>query len=421
MLNNLMPLNSSLLLTALLLHSSFAPACAFDAEQLMLLKSGIKTWNVFRTEKRDVPVDLSGAALKGMKLRGADLGNANLSGADITNADLTGAVLSGTNLNDAIASGSVLVRASLESASLDRADMEGAVLEGASMKGASLHGTILKKADCADVDFTGADLRETNFREASLVGAALTGADLRAAYLWRADLSRAVINGIRVSAATVLDTGKYATLAWASAHGALFVEDVQKPARVAVKARDVSGAILNFEEPVGSSQQETSAAAENPHRAKGRTAGNIWRESGSENIAYDQILFKKLKSGSSGWNDLRKRRRDISIDFQHARFDGKNLSEADLTRANLRSASFRRADLSGADLRHADLSGCDLREAVLERADLGGADLSGANLWRANLSFARLNGAKVSSATVLDSGKKASPEWAARHDALFVQ
>jgi uncharacterized protein YjbI with pentapeptide repeats len=421
MLNNRIVLSRSLLFTALFLHSSFAPACAFDAEQLMLLKSGIKTWNVFRTEKRDVPVDLSGAALKGMKLRGADFGNANLSGADLGNADLTGAVLSGANLDDAMASGSVLVRASLESASLDRVDMEGAALEGASMKGASLQGTILKKADCTGVDFSGADLRETNFREASLVSAVLTGADLRAAYLWRADMSRSVINGIRVSAATVLETGKYATLAWASTHGALFAEDVQKPARVAVKAQEENGAIFSSEAQVGSSPQEPSATAENPFRAKVRTTGNIWRKSGSENTAYDQALFRKLKSGSSGWNDLRKRRRDISVDFQHARFDGKNLSDADLTRANLRSASFRRADLSGADLRHADLSGCDLREAVLERADLGDADLSGANLWRANLSFARLNGAKVSAATVLDSGKKASPEWAVRYDALFVQ
>jgi len=233
-------------------------------------------------------------------------------------------------------------------------------------------------------------------------------------------MSRTDMQGARVSAATVLSSGKYASSEWASDHQALFSDDTPKPPTVDAAVEDGTRA-TTFSGEGSSIKLSAVAHTANPHREKSDNTGNIWRKSGNENAAYDQKLFRKLKSGSSGWNDMRKRQRDLVVDFQGAKFDAKNLSHADLSHARLRGASFKKADLFDADLRHADLSECDLREAGLEKADLGGADLSGANLWRANLSHARLNGVKVCSATVLDSGKKATPEWAERHDAVFVQ
>ncbi len=55
----------------------------------------------------------------------------------------------------------------------------------------------------------------------------------------------------------------------------------------------------------------------------------------------------------------------------------------------------------------------------LSGADLQGADLRGAYLWRANLSWTRLKGVIVDARTILDTGKKATPEWAAKHGAVY--
>ncbi len=56
-----------------------------NQEHLNKLKAGEQTWNKWREENRDVPIDLSGAILP----------DANLGGADLLHADLRGAILRG--------------------------------------------------------------------------------------------------------------------------------------------------------------------------------------------------------------------------------------------------------------------------------------------------------------------------------------
>ena len=91
-------------------------------EQLVaLLRQGAQAWNAWRAEHREAPVDLSGAALRGLDLTRADLG-----GADLTDADLRGTLLSETNL-----AGTRLQSANLFKAVLDGADLERAELCGA--------------------------------------------------------------------------------------------------------------------------------------------------------------------------------------------------------------------------------------------------------------------------------------------------
>lgn len=400
----------SLLLFFVLAPAASPSALAFDTTLVQELKAGVTSWNAYRNMHKGEIVDLSGAPLKGMKLRGADFSNADLTGADLGNADLSSAVFLNARLESSILNDAVLTRAMLDGATLDRADLEGALLEAASCKRASLKGAVLKKADCSSADFSGANLQETNFREARLAGAMLSGADLRAAYFWRSDMSRAVMDGIRVSGTTILVSGNYATATWAAEHHAVFLQDVPK--------------LVSTASGVPGGGEAASAVSGNESIRRTAMAGsgeNLWRVSDTGHAVYDKALYKKLKSGVFAWNDMRKRNREMLVDLQEAKFDQKNLSYADISRAKLRKASFRKADMFDTDLRHADLSGSDLREANLEKADFGGADLSGANLWRANLSRARLNGVRVSGTTVLDSGRKATPEWAARHDALFIR
>ncbi len=49
-----------------------------NEELVALLKQGAQAWNAWRAEHREAPVDLSGAALRGLDLSGADLAKADL-------------------------------------------------------------------------------------------------------------------------------------------------------------------------------------------------------------------------------------------------------------------------------------------------------------------------------------------------------
>jgi uncharacterized protein YjbI with pentapeptide repeats len=86
-----------------------------------LLKQGAPAWNAWRAEHRQTPVDLSGAALRGLDLTRADLG-----GADLTGADLRGALLSEANLAAARLRDANLFKAVLDGADLERAELCGA-------------------------------------------------------------------------------------------------------------------------------------------------------------------------------------------------------------------------------------------------------------------------------------------------------
>jgi len=136
---------------------------------------------------------------------------------------------------------------------------------------------------------------------------------------------------------------------------------------------------------------------------------------------YDRKQYEQLKRNVFDWNKTRKQNSAMRVTLHGADFDHKNLSYADLAGADLAASTFKGADLEESDLRKADLSGCDFREASLRGADLGGADLRGANFWRANLDRIRLDGAVVSAATVLDSGKHATSEWAVRFGVTFAE
>ncbi len=92
-----------------------------NEELVALLRQGAQAWNAWRAEQREAPVDLSGAALRGLDLSGADL-----AGADLGGADLRGTLLSGTNLV-----GTRLQDANLFKAVLDGADLQKAELSGA--------------------------------------------------------------------------------------------------------------------------------------------------------------------------------------------------------------------------------------------------------------------------------------------------
>jgi hypothetical protein len=99
-----------------------------NPEHLEILKQGVKAWNKWRIEHRDVRPDLHGADLSDANLRRATLLHANLLHANLLHANLSNANLSRANLNDANLNDANLYGANFSHANLGRADFTGVTL-----------------------------------------------------------------------------------------------------------------------------------------------------------------------------------------------------------------------------------------------------------------------------------------------------
>jgi len=129
--------------------------CATDYE-------GIKMWNTWRKENRNVEILLEGAYLIISYLKGAILCKAHLEGAKLFDTNLEGANLfeahlKGASLDCAHLGGADLVEAHLEGADLSGARLEGVRLIGAHLKGAKLLQAHLEGAELIQAHLEGAD------------------------------------------------------------------------------------------------------------------------------------------------------------------------------------------------------------------------------------------------------------------------
>ena len=384
-------------------------AYSFDEKQAGVLRESVREWNRMRRENPRQPVDLSGIRLNGKNLRGADLANADLRGADLGGSDLSDADLRGAMLDSTSLRKTLFYDADLRGASLRGASMEHAGMAGADLREALLDGAVFMRADLSGCLLRGALLRGVDFRAADLRAADLAGADLDGAYLWRADLDGANLSGAKVTAITVLETGKKASPGWAGEHGALFVK--QSEARVVEKKEQKKDL------PAGSSGAAISTDwPDNPVQQKIRFG--VTRQQ-APRLTYDVHQHEMLTDNLKAWNRMRKAQPEAPVRLSGSKLNRKMLDGANLRNADMSGAQLKGADLVNADLRGANLSGANLREADLTKADLRGADLRGAYLWRANLSWTETGGVIVDSRTVLETGRNATPEWADKHGALY--
>ncbi len=134
-----------------------------NEEHLKTLKQGVKVWNEWRGQNREIVPDLAEAYLREAHLAGADL-----AGADLAVANLRGANLREANLREAYLTGS----------DLTGADLYGANLYGAYLREAYLREAYLVKADLAGADLAGADLAGANLIDATLVETNLENANV---------------------------------------------------------------------------------------------------------------------------------------------------------------------------------------------------------------------------------------------------
>jgi uncharacterized protein YjbI with pentapeptide repeats len=407
----------ALLVLALL---SQTPAVhAEDLNMTALLRQGSAEWNAQRTSGRFVQPDLSGANLKGRRLRGFDFSRSNLTGADLSHSDLgrsdfhdallQSAHFDGAALSDTRFNGADMISASLAGALCDRADFSGARMISSTLRRADLSRALLHRAD-----LRGADLREANLQKCDL-----QGADLRAVNMTRANVGGMMVDGASVSEETVLPDGKRASREWADSRRAVFIET--KP-----RSQDEHSTMKTTRESGETARHQVSSRDDLSVHGSASASPAIsapvkaWQPDPPE-IAYDAGQVDLLKTNVLKWNRMRKAQPTIRVNLHQAVLKGRMLSYADLNHADLVGASLRGADLSLADLRNALLRGADLRTANLDRADLRDADLREATLLRANLDRARFDGAIISAGTVLDSGRNATASWAADKHAIFDQ
>ena len=160
-----------------------------------------------RQWRRRGRLDLSAAALSGVKLPGADLARDELTAIDLTNADLRRADLSGANLRE-----SYLSRANLHWGNLRDTQLQGAALNRVNLSGGQLHnadlrGADLSFADLSNADLSGANLSAADLREANLSFADLSGAQLNAARLTGTRLALANLTGADLRRAALIRPG----------------------------------------------------------------------------------------------------------------------------------------------------------------------------------------------------------------------
>jgi hypothetical protein len=131
----------------------------------ILLRDGVRIWNLWRKEEPVSRPDLSHADLSHADLREAILGEADLLGANLRRADLEGAHLVGANLSHADLEGAYLQRADLSQANLSQANLSQALCIETNFSGATLTGCTVYGVAAWDLNLDGAkqaDLRITS-------------------------------------------------------------------------------------------------------------------------------------------------------------------------------------------------------------------------------------------------------------------
>jgi uncharacterized protein YjbI with pentapeptide repeats len=203
-----------------------------NEEHLEVLRQGVKVWNQWRRDNRELRPDLSQANFSQLNLRETDFSNVDLRradfcGADLRDANLRNAYLFAANLRDAILikadlRETTLTFANLTFANLIFANLSDAILfrtdlRNASLSYASLRNAYLSYADLRNASLSYADLRVATLRDAILSDTILIKADLRYADLSYVNLRNAILSDAILSSTNLSDANlSYANLIGAS-------------------------------------------------------------------------------------------------------------------------------------------------------------------------------------------------------------
>jgi len=138
-----------------------------NAEQLAILKQGVKVWNKWRKENQNVRIDLYNADLP----RGIELAKVNFFRADLSKIMLTGANLSKANLLDARLLDVHFIESNLNGASLRGAILNDAILDATRIQGANFAQSMMANTIFANLDLSKTlGLAEVLHRGPSIIG-----------------------------------------------------------------------------------------------------------------------------------------------------------------------------------------------------------------------------------------------------------
>ncbi len=117
------------------------------------------------------------------------------------------------------------------------------------------------------------------------------------------------------------------------------------------------------------------------------------------NYWYAQLIqprtLKEQAETVRGFNEMRRRRPNLVIDFSHREFSGVDLSGINLSGALLAGAVFRLVRLDGANLENADLGEAVWIDVSANRASLVGTDIDVETLAGAGPSIPTIQGITV--------------------------
>lgn len=175
-----------------------------NQEHLDILKQGVKAWNEWRKQYREVKPDISKADLSGADLGKVDFRYANLKEADLGAAHLNLANLYRANLCDANLQSATLVMANLNQAKLRQTFLLWANLVEAKLNGADLARAVIRYANLGYAQLNGA-----NFSGADLNGANLGGTNCSKANFTDATIGWTIFGRNLLKEVKGLDTVKH--------------------------------------------------------------------------------------------------------------------------------------------------------------------------------------------------------------------
>ncbi len=380
---------------------------------------------------------LDQASIEFAKLNSADLSNASFTSAKLTSASFHSANLNGASFKGAILNEAVLTFASLQETDLSDAEIRGAVFydttsrgltssqlySTASYKNGDLSGIQLTRNDLFGWNLSGKKLVGAQLWKSNLAGVNLSNSDLRDAALYEsdlagADLTDAVLEGARLYNATqhgftreqLYSTASYkqGNLRQIHLEGTVLDGwDLSGQDLAGAQLADVRNADLSKADLTGSRIQgpfanaNLSDAVIEYAQLSGSTRNGLTPEQFYATKSYQVGSLRGVQFGGgdfgmkdtddlSGWRfngkdltgaELRVCKLD-GADFTDAKlgsvvFDLSGLVGASFSRAELFSARFVQANLAGADLSNADLRDAFFFGANTEGADFSLADLRG--------------------------------------------
>lgn len=191
-----------------------------NKEHFGIINQGVKAWNKWRQNNRDIQPDLRDADLRGQvlnsinlkdalldnaKLVRTNLDNAILNGCHLNNANLRWAHLSNSDLRGAQLNSSLFQEANLSGSKLDKANIRNSIFQHAQLQNVLLNDTVVENTDFSRASLTDAKMERATLTDVNFTSADLSRCKLRDSKLDRVNLNHASLGGVDLTNVSLVD------------------------------------------------------------------------------------------------------------------------------------------------------------------------------------------------------------------------